>query len=64
MLKLIDREEDWMEFDLPLEIDLGRAFFAELLGVSESTKGVIAKISREHLRSGSQAITVEITRNC
>lgn len=48
MLRLIDREEDWMEFDLPLEMDLGRSFFAELLGVSEVTENVLAKISREH----------------
>ena len=48
MLRVIDGEEDWMEFDLPLEMDLGRSFFAELLGLSESTKGVLAKISRVH----------------
>lgn len=48
MLRLIDGEEDWMEFDLPLEMDLGRAFFAELLGVSEAMENVLAKISRKH----------------
>ena len=48
MLRVIDGEENWMEFDLPLEMDLGRGFFAELLGVSESTQSVLAKISRVH----------------
>ena len=48
MLRVIDGEEDWMEFDLPLEMDLGRGFFAELLGVSESIQSVLAKISRVH----------------
>jgi hypothetical protein len=48
MLRVIDDERDWMEFDLPLEMDLGRGFFAELLGVSESTESVLAKISRVH----------------
>tara|TARA_Y100000766_G_C18847875_1_gene576644 strand:- start:86 stop:1162 length:1077 start_codon:yes stop_codon:yes gene_type:complete len=42
--------DDWLEFDLPMSIPLGRVFFAELFGIDEHTKPILAKISREHLQ--------------
>ena len=42
--------DDWLEFDLPMSIPLGRVFFAELFGIDERTKPILAKISREHLQ--------------
>jgi len=48
LIRIDSDEIDWFEFDLPLETKLGRAFFAELLSVSEATTDILKKISREH----------------
>ena len=48
--KIGSDSDDWIEFDLPLSMPLGRVFFAELFGIDEYTKQILAKISREHLQ--------------
>ena len=42
--------EEWVEFDLPMSVPIGRVFFAELFGIDDRTKPILAKISREHLQ--------------
>jgi hypothetical protein len=44
-----DSTEPWSEIHLPLNLDMGRMFFAESIGVSDATAGVLAKISRNHM---------------
>ncbi|MDB2320085.1 FHA domain-containing protein [Candidatus Poseidoniales archaeon] len=49
LIRIGNEEANWEEFKLPLDEVIGRTFFAELLGVDDSTTDVLKKISRDHL---------------
>ena len=49
LIRIGSEDINWKEFNLPLDEVIGRTFFAELLGVDDSTTEVLKKISRDHL---------------